>query len=432
LIYSSIAAFYQPAAAFYSPLSRLWELSAGGALACVRVNVRYPTVASSVGLILIVGAALTITGTSPFPGLLAAIPVAGTAIVIAAGSRMLSRPWPVAVGLISYPLYLWHWPLLSLAATRNGEIGSLAKTAIVAISFVLAWATARYVEYPIRFGVLRPRGAMLSASAVFAVSLVAMVIFHAGGLPVRYPPEIRPVLATMGYEFRGPARVNRCWFAQDRSFESYEAECRAGHILVWGDSYSALLATGLTRPYAQFSRDACLPLLSAEEAECAKSNAAVMREILRLRPRRVILFGAWHSHSTNWQRDPKWNESLQRTLHELRSGIDDVILLGPSPRWPPSLPVVVFRFWSKFGALPDRLEMPAENYQATDAVMREISAREGVRFISIFNALCNAEGCLTHTPASRSQLLIADHAHMTIEGAHYVVRKLGLDTLPAE
>lgn len=428
LIYSSIAAFYQPEAAFYSPLSRLWELGAGSILACMRLNVPYPNFASSLGLVMIVGPALLLKSTSPFPGLLAVIPVAGAAIAIAAGSWVLGRRWLAAVGLISYPLYLWHWPLLSFAAIRDGGTGTLAKTAIVAASFLLAWGTARFIEYPIRFGMLRPRGAMLSSAAVGAVALVAALIFYSGGLPLRYPPEIRPVLATLGHEFRGPARSKRCWISERASFENYQAECRDGHVLVWGDSYSALLATGLAKPYAQFSRDGCLPLLMGGDDPCAKGNAAIMREILRLKPRRVVLFGAWLSHSGNWKLDPKWNEPLRHTLHEVRNAVEDVIVLGPGPLWPPSLPVVVFRYWSKFDTLPDRIKVAPENYRDTDAMLREISNRENVRFLSLFDALCDAEGCLTHTPASRSELLMWDHAHMTLEGASYVVRRLGLDS----
>jgi peptidoglycan/LPS O-acetylase OafA/YrhL len=77
LIYSSIAVLHDPTAAFYSPLSRLWELGAGGVLSTRRVRMPYPGVASCLGLILIIGAALKFTSLSPFPGLLATIPVAG-------------------------------------------------------------------------------------------------------------------------------------------------------------------------------------------------------------------------------------------------------------------------------------------------------------------------------------------------------------------
>jgi peptidoglycan/LPS O-acetylase OafA/YrhL len=424
LIYSSIASFHDPIAAFYSPLSRLWELGAGGILASRRVEVRYPELASFLGFMLIAGAACTLTATSVFPGLLAIIPVGGTAMLIVGRSWILSSQPFVAVGLISYPLYLWHWPLLSFAAFLDFHT-ELAKGIVVAISIILAWMTTRFIEYPIRFGSLRSYGAIISVTVTFAVSVVAFIIFDLGGLPERYPTEIWPVIATKEYPSNGLARNGSCML-QKENFERYQPECREGEILVWGDSYSAFLATGLPKPYAQFSRSGCLPVLTGSADDCAKSNAAVADEILRLKPRRVILFGRWFLHIANWQSDPKLNEALQHTLHKLRQGIDDVILIGPSPEWPPNLPDVAFRFWSKYGVLPDRIRMSAGNYRATDTVMSDIANSEHVHFISIFDALCNSDGCLTHTPASRTELLDWDYGHMTVEGATYVVNKLGL------
>ena len=61
--------------------------------------------------------------------------------------------------------------------------------------------------------------------------------------------------------------------------------------------------------------------------------------------------------------------------------------------------------------------------------MRDIATSEGVRFVSIFDAICNGDGCLTHGPASPSELLCWDQGHLTLEGAVYLVRKMGLDPL---
>jgi hypothetical protein len=230
----------------------------------------------------------------------------------------------------------------------------------------------------------------------------------------------------MKYEFRGPARAGRCWLPAEAKFEEYERQCSDGEIVVWGDSLSALLATGIPKPYAQFSRDGWEPLLTGGADPCAKSNALITDEILRQKPRRVVLFGYWLGTIPNWQVDSKLVEPLRHTLQKLRSDIDDVVLVGPTPTFPPSLPAVVFKFWSDFGMLPDRLKVSPENYHATDEVLRSIAKAEGVRFVSAYDALCNTDGCVTHTPASRSELLMWDSAHMTLEGAAYVVQLLGL------
>jgi hypothetical protein len=347
LIYSSIASFHDPVAAFYSPLSRLWELGAGGILASRNIKVRYPEIISLLGVTIIVIAGSTMTSQMVFPGLLATIPVGGTAMVIVGRSRLLSWRPLVALGLISYPFYLWHSPLLSFAAILNFHT-ELAKALVVVASGFLAWLTTRYVEYPIRFGILRSRGAALSLAGTLAVSLGAFLIFYFSGVPQRYPEEIRPVLATKDEQYLGPARRGLCWITYEEKFKDYAPECREGETLVWGDSYSAMLVTGLPKPYAQFSHDRCQPLLIGGEDPCALENAAVADEILRLKPKRVILFGRWQLLGANWLSDPKLNEALRQTLKKLRSGITDVILVGPAPEWWPNL-----RMWfSDFGNGP--------------------------------------------------------------------------------
>ncbi|MFD2884490.1 acyltransferase family protein [Pseudomonas lini] len=137
-----------PTATFYSPLSRGWELIIGAALACLTSDSgtkaishnRYFAVVTStfgsakvrsavsiIGLLFIVYAMFRIKDTLPFPGKWALFPTVGTILLIAAGSsawvnRVLlsSRPM-IAVGLISFPLYLWHWPLLTFARSSYPE-----------------------------------------------------------------------------------------------------------------------------------------------------------------------------------------------------------------------------------------------------------------------------------------------------------------------
>jgi hypothetical protein len=350
-------------------------------------------------------------------------------MVLMGRSWILSgRPF-VWVGLISYPFYLWHWPLLSFAAIRGSD-DVLVRSGLVALSVALAWLTTRYIERPIRYGEWRHIGARISTSATAVVAAIAFVVFFSNGLPIRYPAEIRPVLATMETRsWATPARYPACWLNSKTSFNEYQPECYVGEIAIWGDSYSALLGTGLPRPYSQFSRDACLPLINDEDSVCARSNRQILDELLRRKPRRVILFGNWLSHSPDWQNNVALVAALQKTLHALRHSIDDVVLIGPSPSWQPSLPEIVFKFWSEKGALPDRLNPASQNYDSNNITFREVARREGVRFISIFDTLCNIDGCLTHTPMARSDLLMWDSGHLTVDGASYVARTLAIGDL---
>jgi peptidoglycan/LPS O-acetylase OafA/YrhL len=172
-----------PDTAFYSPLTRFWELMTGALLAVGAERRLAPALRAAMslgGVALVLVAALAFDGSQEFPGWRAVVPVSGTALSIAAGSeawlnrRLLSLRAPVFVGLISYPLYLWHWPALSLlplldvAWTQRQEL--LLKLAALALASLLAWLTYRFVERPVR---IEKKGSTGALCAAMAVPLVA-------------------------------------------------------------------------------------------------------------------------------------------------------------------------------------------------------------------------------------------------------------------
>jgi peptidoglycan/LPS O-acetylase OafA/YrhL len=159
-----------PVATFYSPLTRFWELLIGSSLAYLAVfGAKYPKIAVSnatqanayswVGLVLFVAGLFLINKESGFPGAWALLPTLGAALFIQAGPSawfnkvVLGSSVLVWFGLISYPLYLWHWPLLSFARILSSSVPELEiRIGVVALSILLSWLTYRFVEKPIRFG----------------------------------------------------------------------------------------------------------------------------------------------------------------------------------------------------------------------------------------------------------------------------------------
>jgi peptidoglycan/LPS O-acetylase OafA/YrhL len=159
-----------PVATFYSPLTRFWELLIGSLLAYVTVfKAKYPKlVVSSVSQANIyswIGCGLFITGLllinkeSGFPGAWALLPTLGAAFMIKAGPTawfnrvVLGNSVLVWFGLISYPLYLWHWSLLSFARIISSSVPEVEiRIGVVVLSVLLSWLTYRFVEKPIRFG----------------------------------------------------------------------------------------------------------------------------------------------------------------------------------------------------------------------------------------------------------------------------------------
>jgi hypothetical protein len=158
-----------PTATFFLPFTRFWELLAGGALAAWMLSPRHKKLdtqaahaCSIAGLALISAGLILITPQDRFPGYWAILPVLGAVCLIAAGPQgiinryILSLKGMVTIGLISYPLYLWHWPLLSfprivLAEEPSNEI----KLLLIIAALALAALTYFLVERPVRFGLLQ-------------------------------------------------------------------------------------------------------------------------------------------------------------------------------------------------------------------------------------------------------------------------------------
>lgn len=423
LIYSIRITGRDPVMAFYSPISRLWELGAGGLLSFLPRTKRFGTFLSTAGLVVIAASAVLIDSKVPFPGVAALGPVVGAMMVVIARSDVLSWKPLVAIGNISYPLYLWHWPLLKFAAAA-GLTSPTQTMSVVAVSFLLSFMTAKLVERPIRFGGLKRVGVGVSAASMLLVVTVSLVIWRSGGALWRYPSEIRSVLETMNYNPREAARMD-CWLGSDADFDEYAASCKTGKTVVWGDSHAARLYTGLRKDdggISQFARDSCMPVVGDASLApvCAASNARVLKEIESIRPSRVIVFAVWVRYKPDYA-------ALETTLRRLKAVTDDVILLGPSPSFSPDLPQQAYRYWLSRGALPERLAPDAQDYREVDASLLSAAMRAGVTFISLYDAMCNQEGCLTHTPAGKSDLVFWDYGHLTTIGARFVVDLVGLN-----
>lgn len=153
---------------FYSPLTRWWELMIGALLAA-RIQLKpgsfdkisglWSQVFSTVGLILILLSVTLIQEGYAFPGWLALLPTFGTLLLIMAGKHgwvnrwILSQPLMVWIGLISYPLYLWHWPLLSFAnIVEYFSPSVMIRCVLITFAVILSWITYRWIEMPLRYG----------------------------------------------------------------------------------------------------------------------------------------------------------------------------------------------------------------------------------------------------------------------------------------
>jgi peptidoglycan/LPS O-acetylase OafA/YrhL len=157
-----------PASTFYAPWTRMWEILIGGILAYIHLyhpeyrfkkNAVLTNIFSFVGLSLLFYGIFFYTKQTIFPGPHALIPVIGALLIIAGGEsswinkRILANKIMIWFGVISYPLYLWHWTLISFTrVVDGGESPVLIRCATIVCSIAFSWFTYKAIEDPIRFG----------------------------------------------------------------------------------------------------------------------------------------------------------------------------------------------------------------------------------------------------------------------------------------
>ena len=250
-----------PVMDFYSPLTRFWELMAGAVLAYLSLHwedlatlVRklprpaiqiigsgvahdsmMRNVAAVIGLLLIVSALLMVDEAKKFPGWWALLPVVGTYLMIASGphawinNKLLATRGLVAIGLISYPLYLWHWPLLSFMRIVNGTAPSaVAASLVILLSFALAGLTYFLVEKPLRFGKSGPVKAVALLAVMAAIGLAGYFTYARGGFAFRNPGAEDLVAAAQDFEHveeeevaLGNPRAEQTILVGDSTMEQY-------------------------------------------------------------------------------------------------------------------------------------------------------------------------------------------------------------------
>lgn len=335
-----------PGAAFYLLPARGWEFLVGGLVALLgsrsAAHVGWRTGVGLAGLAGIFIAAVGITPATPYPGVAALLPVLSTAGVIWAdgqgptrSGRLLGTRWLVAVGGMSYSIYLWHWPVLTLARYYQGRGLTQLETvyALCAVA-LLSFASWKWVERPFRAGAdsntLRRSFRPIFALEV-SVLAVAVAVLAGGGFPARLPA------AALAFDAAAPrdgADNGKC----HRGPPAAGSLCRLvqpwpghAHLLVWGDSHANALVPALAElgrrhgvGVTQATYSSCPPFLDAGVAHvrgstyCREFNQQVLGSIKERGITRVLLAGYWTTYF------PSRAEPLLSRLLDPYSGAHDL------------------------------------------------------------------------------------------------------------
>jgi peptidoglycan/LPS O-acetylase OafA/YrhL len=456
-----------PVATFYLLPARAWELMLGALLALGAVPPIRSRLASeilsAVGLLLIGAAIFTFTPDTPFPGPAALLPCAGAALVIHAAQpertlvgRALTVQPLVFIGLISYSLYLWHWPVFVFATYVNfREPAGMESVALLVLSFALAALSWRLIEQPFRRSRHRITRRVLFPGAAFAAGLTAASAAFAtstDGLPERLQPALQRILAE---QVDHEPRIDRCFGltatdVRDHRLCTIGAKGIAPSFILWGDSHADAILPAVSEAAARAGRaglfaggEACPPLLGVTTPmpDCRAFNDAVMARMKDARIRDVILESRWakYAEGTAWGVEPKGHSivlhddactsgetardnhavfarGLWRTLGQLRAlGKNIVIVAGvPEIGWP--VPAVLARR----ALARDRTDvnLPLHVYMRRQkfvlATFDRIHRQGGARVLYPHRILCAGGTC---DVALNGIPLYRDEHHLSVFGA---------------
>ncbi|NML17961.1 acyltransferase family protein [Azohydromonas caseinilytica] len=442
-----------PAAAFYSPLSRFWELMAGGLLAHIARtrpawSDRSRQASSFLGAALLMAGLVFIHEQRAFPGWWALLPVAGTFMLIQAGPsawinrHVLSHPALVTVGLISYPLYLWHWPLLSFARIVEGNPSAPLRLLLIGASFVLAWATWRLLETPLRFA--RPR---LMAPALLSMLLVTGLVGYSCLANDGYPDTgIRASAQSEFLSHFDNATPEKSYFMVQALHDQYRQRCnfydaeadrrgewsripvaalapechtrdpaRPRALMLWGDSHAAHLYPGLRQhlpgewQVLQVTTTDCPPRLDVFEDSpddhCQRSNWFALKTLKAQKPEVVIL-------AHEYGHDAGTMAATEKALRSL--GVEQVIFTGPAPRWTPNLPLLMARKLWEHSPRRTFVGLNAQLLKADQRLRKQLALSPNGHFVSLIDYFCDASGCLTYIGADKMSGIVSwDTGHLT-------------------
>ena len=443
---------------FFLPLTRFWEFIAGAMFACSNLPNRQTVLpvlsalsaprwrdySAAAGMLLII-AGIGVAREASFPGWWALLPVAGSFFIIGAGPQawlnrhVLAKPGLVLIGLISYPLYLWHWPLLVIGRTvmETAENKYARTVTILAVgsAFLLAWLTYQFIERR-----ARARRPVVAARKVTAALLAGMVVLallgfvtvEFEGLPTRYPKEIQPLVRDNWNDYLAAYDIDYKLVGRRNTYVPVVEGSRGPLLVSYGDSHAWHLQAGLRRlqaerPFKKVLKGwpiECVPLVSevarADEEACARLMAVDLADFEQLKPDIVVI-------SAHWFRYKKIDKLVEIVRFLQQIGIRRIVVIGSVPVWLQSSPrLAMYRAYKAdpLHRIPERLSSFTPLTLDIDRRLKDIASNLGVRFISAYDVFCNDNGCLTRLGDTAKDIVQWDQTHLTPRASWYFVSRI--------
>lgn len=428
-------------AAYYLLPTRFFELMLGGVLG---IYLQQPRAVGKLaahalalaGYLLIGFALLALDAKSTFPGLNALIPCLGAALLILAGSgdrhsRLLTCRPMVFIGLISYSLYLWHWPLIAYLTYLEIPVDLPVGALLIAVSIGLSWLSWRYVEVPFRragaswdFSRVFVRRFALPASGLAAIAVLSVVF---NGFPQRFGPQVSALEAMTQNR---PNEIRRgCHVTNALYSTGPDDSCRLGAKkavldgIMIGDSFANhftgmvdLLAKPDNLSIMDYTMDSCPPIPGYNAdmspvyaAHCEKRNDRVFRLIEQNKYPYVVM-------AAIWPKEADARDIVETSIRRVVENSDQVIVILSNQHIEKAASCPIRRLM--FGTERDC----SVAQSALAPYWADVRAKfPQVRFIDPNQVICPAGVC---SPIIQGQLLYLDDSHLNEGGSRLIGRTL--------
>lgn len=457
----------RPSAAFFLSPFRAWELLLGGLLAVGAIppiyDKRLRSAISMGALALLFWSLWWIQAGPGFPGWRAALPVLGTAALLHAGAhgdswvkRLLSWRPLAFVGLISYSLYLWHWPLMVFVRYRNGmePLAPAMGGLLLVVAILLAAASYRWIETPFRrnrsIAGTPARNRLFAGAGIVMVAVagIALLVKADQGWQARFSADVVAL-----DQARHPVIPFRECDGHPPDFAGIE--CRIGvkgaplRVLLWGDSHALAWAPAMNEILKRQGvagilavNSACPPLLGVNnpvDTVCHSDNERLMRAIGSRHFDTIILHASWTSYS-----DPEGQYTLtdeqgrtgnanvftpafDRTIRALRSLAGRIVLVGPTSGAPSDIPF-------RLASAARRMQAYPPGRSATDVQLHarwfwQVAQRyrndPQVVLVDPSRWFCSVQSC--RYLSDDGKLLYRDGGHLSLAGAWFVASHFSSD-----
>ena len=438
-------------ATFYMAPTRAWELLVGSIIALnVIPSIKNDFLRSTIallGMVFIGYSVFFFTEATPFPGTAALLPVLGAGFLLFSGNgnstavgKVLSfRPF-VFTGLISYSLYLWHWPLLVFSKYYFMRTLTPPETVgIITLTFIVSISSWMFIEQPFRgkAPIFAKRRRLFAASGlVMAVAVVAGIfVFKKNGIPTRFA-DSKMIFAVES----DPVWKPETWAGGSRVDKNVNA-VKLGNskikpsFVLWGDSHAQALSPGLSSVAKRYGRSGFI--ISRGGFPPLLLNGTTLQSYSKQEFDDILLFISSHRDlktvilAASWGGDKdraEYENSIHRTVHKLVSMDRDVVLVADVPRMKYDIPHAMFMAYRTGRKLQDILPSPLQDLLPTRAeylkykdgtlkVFSKLAANPRVRIVyPDFMLIDNGR----YRVFQENQLFYIDSGHLSSAGSNYV------------